>query len=224
MKLRSLSILGVVIAALALGSVSGPREPNVIKEKLEIGVSRADGTREALAAVEVITKSTDSAFARKLAYARVLAGYQPSLTDRALGWLSPSVAYALITNGGETALRDCFGGTGTPTCTTVQNFKFHGAGTSAAAAAEGDTGCVAELTTQYNPDNTRATGSQTNNGANIYRTVGTVTVDASASLTEWCLMSQAATGGGTMWSRIVYSTISVASADSVQYTYDLTIE
>jgi hypothetical protein len=129
-----------------------------------------------------------------------------------------------IVNAGETALRDCFGGTGTPTCTTVQNFKFHGIGTSSQAIAETDTGCVSELTTQYNPDNTRATGSQTNNGANVYRTVGTNTVDAAVTIQEFCLMSQAATGGGTMWTRILTGAIALGAGDSLQTTYDLTIE
>src|SRR5574343_1272732 len=129
-----------------------------------------------------------------------------------------------IINAGETALRDCFGGTGTPTCTTVQNFKYHGLGTSSTAIAETDTGCGTELTTQYNPDNTRATGSQTNNGANIYRTIGTNSVDATVTVQEFCLMSQSATGGGTMWTRILTGGISLVSGDSVQTTYDLTIE
>jgi hypothetical protein len=129
-----------------------------------------------------------------------------------------------IINAGETALRDCFGGTGTPTCTVVQNFKYHGIGTSSTAIAETDTGCGTELTTQYNPDSTRATGSQTNNGANIYRTVGTNTVDATVTIQEFCLMSQAATGGGTMWTRILTGGVALSSGDSLQTTYDLTIE
>lgn len=129
-----------------------------------------------------------------------------------------------IINAGETALRDCFGGTGTPTCTAVQNFKYHGLGTSATAIAETDTGCGTELTTQYSTDNTRATGSQTNNGANIYRTVGTNTVDASVTVQEFCLMSQAAVGGGTMWTRILTGGVALTSGDSLQTTYDLTIE
>lgn len=129
-----------------------------------------------------------------------------------------------IVNAGETALRDCFGGTGTPTCTAVQAFKYHGLGTSSTAIAETDTGCGTELTTQYSTDNTRATGSQTNNGANIYRTVGTNTVDASVTVAEFCLMSQAATGGGTMWTRILTGSIALTSGDSLQTTYDLTIE
>lgn len=129
-----------------------------------------------------------------------------------------------IPNAGETTLRDCFGGTGAPTCTPVQNFKYHGIGTSATAAAETDTGCLTELTTQYNPDNTRATGSQTNNGANIYRTVGTNTVDAGVSIEEFCLLDQAGTGGGNIWTRIITGTIALSSGDSLQTTYDLTIE
>lgn len=129
-----------------------------------------------------------------------------------------------IINAGETALRDCFGGTGTPTCTTVQAFKYHGLGTSSTAITEADTGCGTELTTQYNPDSTRATGTQTNNGANIYRTVATTTVDAAVTVNEFCLMSQAATGGGTMWTRILTGAITLASGDSLQTTYDLTIE
>jgi hypothetical protein len=127
----------------------------------------------------------------------------------------------LIHNAGETALRDCFIAT---SCTPVQAWKFHGIGTSAVAAAETDTGCTTELTTQYNPDNTRATGSQTNNGANIYRTVGTNTVDATAAVTEFCLQS-AGTGAGTPgWTRITFATINLAASDSLQTTYDLTIE
>lgn len=129
----------------------------------------------------------------------------------------------LIVNEGETALRDCFGGTGTPTCTDTQNFKFHGLGTSAIAAAETDGGCTTELTTQYNPDNTRATGTQTNNGLNIYRTLGTNTVDAAATINEFCLMA-VNTGAGNMWTRILTGSIALSAADGLQTTYDLTIE
>ena len=134
------------------------------------------------------------------------------------------ITHNLIVNAGETALRDCFNANATAECTaTVAVFKFHGLGTGAIAAAETDTGCGTELTTHYNPDSTRATGTQATNGANVYRTVGTNTVDATAAVTEWCL-HKAATGAVTLWSRVVFSTISLASGDSLQTTYDLTIE
>ena len=48
--------------------------------------------------------------------------------------------------------------------------------------------------------------------------------DATAAITEWGLFSQAATGGGVLWSRIVFAALNVASGDSIQFTYDLTVE
>ncbi len=105
----------------------------------------------------------------------------------------------------------------------VENLKFHGIGTGTNAEASGDTALQTELTTQYNPDNTRATGSTTEGGsANVYRTVGTNTVDASAAVTEHGIFSQAATGGGTLLDRSVFSVINLANGDSIQATYDLT--
>lgn len=100
--------------------------------------------------------------------------------------------------------------------------KFHGIGTGAVAEAVGDTALGTEITTAYNPDNTRATGSQTENGANVYRTVGTNTVDGAVAATEHGILSQAATGGGTLLDRSVFSVINLASGDGLQSTYDLT--
>ena len=126
----------------------------------------------------------------------------------------------LIVNAGENFLVDAW-----QNSVELENMKYHGIGTTNTAAAEGDTALAAELSTVYNPDNTRATGSLTEGAsANIFRTVGTNTVDGSAAVVEWGLFSQAATGGGTLWSRVVFSTINLASADSLQTTYDLTVE
>jgi hypothetical protein len=126
----------------------------------------------------------------------------------------------LIVDAGETFLRDAWKNT-----VELEIMKFHGIGTGAVAAAEANTGCGTELTTQYNPDSTRATGSLENGaGTNVFRTVGTNTVDASVAVTEWCLMSQATTGGGTLFSRVVFSAINLASGDSLQTTWDLTVE
>ena len=69
-----------------------------------------------------------------------------------------------------------------------------------------------------------ATGSLTEGaGANVFRTVGTNTVDSAAAVTEWGLLSQAATGGGSLFDRQVFSALNLASGDSLQTTYDLTI-
>jgi hypothetical protein len=126
----------------------------------------------------------------------------------------------LIVNAGENFLVDAW-----QNSVELEIMKYHGIGTGTTAAAEANTALETELTTQYNPDNTRATGSLTEGAStNIFRTVGTNTVDASAAITEWGLLSQAATGGGTLWSRVVFSAINLANGDSLQTTYDLTVE
>lgn len=222
-RIRSFSLIGALL--LAGVGLLGPQsfsEPKAVKEHLQLTKISAQGVRTAMGTVTHVYQRGDKDFENKLAFARAVGVTKESPLQRAIGYLSPSRAYALVVNAGETALRDCFGGTGTPTCTAIQAMKYHGIGTGATAAAEGDTTLQTELTTQYNPDSTRATGSQTNNGANIYRTVGTNTVDASAAITEWGLFSAAS--AGTMWSRVVFSAINLTSGDSLATTYDLTIE
>lgn len=107
--------------------------------------------------------------------------------------------------------------------TEPENLKYHGIGTGSTAEAVGDTALVTELTTAYNPDNTRATGTTTEAAANIYRTVGTNTVDAAAAVTEHGVFSQAAAPGGTLLDRSVFAAVNLASGDSLQSTYDLTV-
>lgn len=104
--------------------------------------------------------------------------------------------------------------------TELENMKFHGIGTGATAEAVGDTALVTELTTQLNPDSTRATGTTTENAANIYRTVGTNVVDAAAGVTEHGVFSQAAVPGGILFDRSVFAVVNLASGDSLQSTYD----
>lgn len=125
----------------------------------------------------------------------------------------------VVTTAGVNFIVDAF-----QNLTELEILKYHGIGTGAVAEAVGDTALGTELTTQYNPDNTRATGSLTEGAsANIYRTVGTNTVDASAAITEHGILSQAATGGGTMLDRSVFSVVNLANGDSLQTTYDLTM-
>lgn len=106
----------------------------------------------------------------------------------------------------------------------LEIMKFHGIGTGGTAEASGDTALVTESTTALNPDSTRATGTTIEGAsANIYRTVGTLTVDASVACTEHGVFSQAATGGGTLLDRSLFSVVNLASGDSIQATYDLTL-
>lgn len=102
--------------------------------------------------------------------------------------------------------------------------KFHGIGTGTNAEASADTALQTEITTGLNPDNTRATGSLGEGAsANIFRTVGTNTVDGSFAVTEHGLFNQAATGGGTMLDRSVFAAVNLVAADQIQTTYDFTI-
>lgn len=106
--------------------------------------------------------------------------------------------------------------------TDITNFKYHGVGTGTNAEAAGDSALQTESTTALNPDSTRATGTNSQPAANQFRTVGTPTFDAAAAVTEHGIFSQAATGGGTLWDRSVFSVINVGSGDSIQFTYTAT--
>ena len=124
----------------------------------------------------------------------------------------------VVTTAGVNYIVDAFQNT-----TELENLKYHGIGTGGTAEAAADTALVTESTTALNPDSTRATGSTIEGAsANIYRTVGTLTVDATVACTEHGVFSQAATGGGTLLDRSLFSTVNLASGDSLQATYDLT--
>ena len=125
----------------------------------------------------------------------------------------------VVTTAGVNYLRDDFAnGAGGA---DVSLFKFHGCGTGTTAEAIGDTTLVAECTTVLNPDSTRATGTQVNSVAKTYTTVGTLTFDGTAAVTEHGLFS--ATAAGVLWDRTVFAAINVGAGDSIQFTYTLTI-
>lgn len=127
------------------------------------------------------------------------------------------VSLRVVTNSGVNAIVDAFQGT-----FTLSNFKYHGIGTGATAEAAADTALVTELTTQYVVNSTRATGTLTEGAsANIFRSIATNTVDASATITEHGIFSQAATGGGSLLDRSVFGGIALSNGDSLQSTYEL---
>lgn len=107
----------------------------------------------------------------------------------------------------------------------LENMKFHGIGTGSTAEAVGDTALVTELTTEYNPNSTRATGTTSENGSNVYRTVGTNTLDGTpgAALREHGIFDNATVGSGVLLDRSVYGAITLSTGDSLQSTYDLTL-
>jgi hypothetical protein len=129
------------------------------------------------------------------------------------------VSLRVVTTVGVNFIVDAF-----QNLTELEILKYHGIGTGAVAEAVGDTALGTELTTQYNPDNTRATGTLAEGAsANIFRSVGTNAVDATVAITEQGMFSQAATGGGTLLDRSVFSALNLVSGDSLQTTYDFTI-
>lgn len=130
-----------------------------------------------------------------------------------------TVGYRVVTNAGVTFLRDDWNNNAQDFTT----YNYHGCGTGTTAEAAGDTALVTESTTALNPDSTRATGTRTTPASNQFASAGTATFDASAAITEHGLFSQAATGGGSLWDRTVFSAINVASGDSIVFTYTGTL-
>lgn len=105
----------------------------------------------------------------------------------------------------------------------LENMKYHGFGTGSNAEAAGNTALHTELTTQYASDNVRPTGTTTEGAsANIYRSVGTLSPDATVAITEHGIFSQAAVAGGVLLDKSLFSAINLISGDSLQITYDLT--
>jgi len=131
------------------------------------------------------------------------------------------VSTRVITDAGVTFLRDDFNNN----AQDITTMNFHGAGTGTTAEATTDTALVTECTTALNPDSTRATGTRSVPAGNQFRTVGTLTFDVDAAVTEHGIFSQSATGGGTLWDRSKFSAINVvgANGDSIQFTYTLTL-
>lgn len=107
--------------------------------------------------------------------------------------------------------------------TDITTMHFHGCGTGVAAEAQTDSALGTESTTALNPDSTRATGTESQPAANQLRTVGTLTFDGSAAITEHGIFSASATGTGVLWDRSQFAAINVVSADSIQFTYTCTV-
>ncbi len=128
------------------------------------------------------------------------------------------VSRRVVTTAGATWLVDAWQGTYEP-----ETMKYVGAGTGTTSEASGDIALAAECTTALNPDSTRATGTLGESSAVVLTIVGTLTFDASVAVTEHGIFNQAATGGGTLWDRSVFSAINVVSGDSITFTYSLTV-
>lgn len=121
----------------------------------------------------------------------------------------PVPVFNVVTTVGKEAIVDALQGT-----FTLSDFKFHGVGTGSTAPTAGDTALVTEV-------ETRATGTQTENGSTTYETVGTVTATAARAIQEAGLFS--ASTAGTMLARVTFSTVNLSNGDSIETTWDITI-
>ena len=98
------------------------------------------------------------------------------------------------------------------TTTALDVFKYHSPGTGTTAEATGDTSL-------YTAVGVRGTGTNTA-AVNVFTSVSTITFTAAASITEHGVFS--ATTGGTLLDRTSFAAVSVASGDSIGFTYQLT--
>lgn len=129
------------------------------------------------------------------------------------------VSKRVVTTAGVNYMRDDFAaGAGGA---DISLFKYHACGTGTTAEAITDTALVTECTTALNPDSTRGVGTQVNSVSKTYTTVATLTFDAAAAVTEHGLFSAAS--AGTLWDRSVFAAVNVASGESIQFSYSLTI-
>lgn len=123
----------------------------------------------------------------------------------------------VITNNGVGYLVDAW-----QNSVELENQKYHGLGTGSTAENQTDSALVTELTTEYTGD-VRATGTTTEGAsANIFKTVGTNTLDGTpgAALREHGIFS--ASTAGVLWDRTVYAAITLSSGDALESTYQMT--
>lgn len=98
------------------------------------------------------------------------------------------------------------------------DFKFHRPGTSNQVESSADTGLIADAGLE-------ATGTQIEGAtADIYKSVATVTADATETWEEHSIASQTGAGGGELMDRSLISpSVSVVNLDTVEFTYELTV-
>lgn len=93
------------------------------------------------------------------------------------------------------------------------DFKFHQCGLGVTAENITDSGI--ETDTGISP----ATGTQTETDHDTYKSVATMTMDATEAITEHVVMSQS--GAGTCMDRTLFSAINVVSGNQIEFTFEI---
>jgi hypothetical protein len=97
------------------------------------------------------------------------------------------------------------------------DFKYHDSGVGVTGAN------VADTDIETTDGEARATGSQEEGAsAEIYKSIGTISYTTTKAITEHGLFSQAT--GTTLMDRHTFSAINVDNGDSIQFTYELTVD
>ena len=97
------------------------------------------------------------------------------------------------------------------------DFKFHDSGVGDTAAVIGDT----DIETTDNVARTSGTQLEGATGE-IYKSVGTITYGGALAITEHGLFNILT--GGILLDRSVFSIINVGNGDSIEFTYELTVD
>jgi len=94
------------------------------------------------------------------------------------------------------------------------DYKFHDSGVGVTPAAVGDTDI------ETTDGEARVSGTQVENAANIYESVGTIAYTTTKAITEHGLFNIVT--AGIMMDHHVFSAINVDNGDSIEFTYRLT--
>jgi len=126
----------------------------------------------------------------------------------------------LIVNTGEQYMVDVF----QASTLALSQLRYHAIGDGSAAVAETDTNLGSAFTTELATNSVRCTGTQGQNGSNVYQTICSHVIDAAVVVEEWGLFNEVTVGCGVMWSRVLTGPITLASTDRLTTTYELTVE
>lgn len=117
----------------------------------------------------------------------------------------------VVTTAGVNWLATAFTNTVEP-----ESLNFHDCGTGTTAEAIGQTTLVTPF------GGSRVSGTQSTPGStNIYRSVATISFSGTFAITEHGIFT--ASTSGTMFDRSLFAAINVASGDSIQFTWELTL-
>ena len=118
----------------------------------------------------------------------------------------------VTTAGGNYMAQDFLAGS----AARINAFNWHDTGSGFVAEA------VTDVALGLPTGMARVAGTQSNPSSCIYRTVATLLYDAPYTITEWGLFSAAA--ASILWDRAVLAVPRpVATAESIEYTYDLSV-